>query len=366
MFSFYKKYARTGLDLALLAVSIISLLTLISWMYQLAAPLFFAAVWFAIIEPLAFQIHKGGLHKGFAALLSVWVWLLLMLGVFSFFAYLIVNQTQQIIEQFPAMENQFIDKFSDMNFYLQEQLTSFGPDWTLKLQGYVVSLLNNISNWVTTIFLSMVQTVKKVPILLINSIIGLILAYFLSLERNQWSKWIHHKAPQGLKDAGSFLYKHVWSGLRRYIRAQLILVSCTFSILLVGLLILGSDKALSLALFCAILDLFPLIGVATLFIPWMLYSWATGNVTFAVGLLILYGVVVLFRQIAEPKLSGESLGVSAFTMLASLMISFSIFGVAGMVATPVLILFLKAMYEQGIWKKWIHWPEPETIEEIES
>lgn len=59
------------------------------------------------------------------------------------------------------------------------------------------------------------------------------------------------------------------------------------------------------------------------------------------------------------KITGESLGVSAFTTLAFMIVSLSLFGVAGVILSPVLIILLKALYTQGYFQRWIRKPEDE-------
>ncbi len=77
----------------------------------------------------------------------------------------------------------------------------------------------------------------------------------------------------------------------------------------------------------------------------------------AIELSILLVVVVLVRQILEPKITGDSLGVSAFTMLSAMIVYLSLFGISGLILSPILIILLKALHEQGYLKRWIRLPE---------
>jgi predicted PurR-regulated permease PerM len=80
--------------------------------------------------------------------------------------------------------------------------------------------------------------------------------------------------------------------------------------------------------------------------------------------VILVGILAL-RQILEPRIMGNSLGVSAFTMLALMVLSTSIFGVAGLILSPILTVLIKALYDQGYFKKWIRLPK-EEFEEMDD
>jgi predicted PurR-regulated permease PerM len=46
-------------------------------------------------------------------------------------------------------------------------------------------------------------------------------------------------------------------------------------------------------------------------------------------------------------------------MLSCMVISLSLFGVAGVIITPFLVILIKALYDHGYIKKWIHMPADE-------
>jgi predicted PurR-regulated permease PerM len=74
-------------------------------------------------------------------------------------------------------------------------------------------------------------------------------------------------------------------------------------------------------------------------------------------------VTVIVRQLAEPKITGNSIGVSsAYLMLSFAIISLSIFGLAGLILSPILIILLKELWQQGYLQKWIRFPTEEFDE----
>ena len=99
-----------------------------------------------------------------------------------------------------------------------------------------------------------------------------------------------------------------------------------------------------------------------MFIPWIVYLLIVGQTSLALWLTGVLVVILLVRQILEPKLVGDSLGVSAFTMLSFMIISLSLFGVAGLILSPILIILIKSLNDQGYLKRWIR----EPLEEYDS
>ena len=133
----------------------------------------------------------------------------------------------------------------------------------------------------------------------------------------------------------------------KYLRAYLLLFLMTAAELFIGFIVIGIDYALLFAILLAVLDLLPVLGVGTALIPWAAVSLLSGNVKIAVGLMILYGIMMIIRQLAEPKLVGKSLGVHPVLMLASVYISLKLFGLAGTFIGPAAAIMLRAFLGTG-------------------
>ena len=132
--------------------------------------------------------------------------------------------------------------------------------------------------------------------------------------------------------------KRAVGAFKRYLRAYFLLLLLTFFELLVGLAILGSDYVFLLAFLTALLDILPVLGVGTVLLPYALFSFVMGNRFLGLGLLILYGVITLVRQIVEPHLVGKSLGLHPILMLMSFYVGLRLFGVGGILIGPAVAL----------------------------
>lgn len=127
----------------------------------------------------------------------------------------------------------------------------------------------------------------------------------------------------------------------RYVKAYLWLLLITFSLLLVGLLILGVDYAFLLSLLIAVLDLLPVLGVGTVLLPWSIVLLIGRHFYVGFGLILLYLIITLVRQALEPRLLGKSLGLHPLVMLFATYAGFSLFGIIGMILGPVVAIPIK-------------------------
>lgn len=362
MLTFYKKYARTIFDIALIVLTVYLTMSVFNLLYGIAKPIFVGLLIFMIIEPMAKFFHKRGMKKSIATTLATLIFILIILGSLATVGVILTSEIIQLSKALPGYISYIQDQILLQSDYLQEKLNSIPKGVIDKLKEYAEKAPAYIENS----FLALWATLTSVTSFMINFVIGLILAYFLSLESDMWNKIAKEKTPSTFKKAFHFLKENVIKGIVSYIKAQLKLVSITFVIILVGLLLLRVGNAFTIAVLAAIFDLLPVLGVSTVFIPWIVYLFIIGDMTLALWLLAIFGIVIVIRQILEPKITGESLGVSAFTMLSFMIISLSLFGVAGVILSPILLILIKALYDQGYFSKWIRKPEGEYSPEYES
>ncbi|WP_168121679.1 sporulation integral membrane protein YtvI [Paenibacillus sp. HB172176] len=358
MLTFYKKYWRTAFDIALIALTVYLIMLAFSFFYKIATPIIFSFVIYLCIEPLARKLHRWGIKKSIASGISVLLFTLLILAAFSGAAYLITKQGTELINKFPYYQEKLSFHIGNISKEWEKQLDKLPADFdlaqkTTDLIDGSTGKLESIAN----IFLShLVGYVSSFSSFVFNFIVGIILAYFLSIEINAWKKLASDKTPRTFKTAFFFLRNNVFKGIALYLKAQAKMISITFVVILAALLALGVDNAFITAVVAAIFDVLPLLGVSTLFIPWIIYLFIVGKTSLAIWLSVLLLLVILARQILEPKITGDSLGVSAFTMLAFMIISLSLFGVAGVIISPILVILLKSLYDQGYFHRWIRTP----------
>lgn len=118
----------------------------------------------------------------------------------------------------------------------------------------------------------------------------------------------------------------------------------------IGLTIMRVDHALTIALIIWIVDFMPYIGAILIMGPWAIYSFSTGNIYLGVGLSILYGLIVLQRQLIKPKILSSNIGISPLLTLLTMYVGFKLIGVIGIVLGPLTFIILKILHEIGLFR----------------
>ena len=124
----------------------------------------------------------------------------------------------------------------------------------------------------------------------------------------------------------------------------------TFVELSIGLTLIGIKHAVAVALVVSIFDILPVLGTGGVMIPWTVLAALQGNYSLAVGLLVIYIVITVIRNIIEPKIVGSQLGLHPVVTLCSMFVGVQLFGVIGLFGFPIGLPLLRYLNDHGVIK----------------
>ena len=180
---------------------------------------------------------------------------------------------------------------------------------------------------------------KNLPSAIIGIIMCLLSAYFFIAEKDYLNNLLRKYTPKSMQEKWHIVYNTIISSLGNYIKAQLKIEIWMYLILVVGLAFFDVRYVLLVAFGIALLDLFPIFGTGTVLIPWAVIKLIGADYRMAIGLVALWGGGQLLRQIIQPKIVGDSLGLSPIPTLFLLFVGWKLGGVAGMIiAVPIGII----------------------------
>ena len=118
----------------------------------------------------------------------------------------------------------------------------------------------------------------------------------------------------------------------------------------VGLFLIGTRYWLLIAILIGILDNIPVVGPGIMFTPWVAVNVIMGSTDRAVYLTILYLVIFAVRQLSEPKIMGDSVGIHPLLMLMAIYGGIVFFGVWGIFVGPLIAILIRAATLSGLFK----------------
>ncbi|WP_279401788.1 AI-2E family transporter [Piscibacillus salipiscarius] len=169
----------------------------------------------------------------------------------------------------------------------------------------------------------------------------------MSSDGPKWLTELNEKLPGKMTNYIHTIKESFVSLIKKYALAQLIIVFITGVIVYFGLLIFDVKHALAIASVAIFLDLIPFIGISALFTPWILYLFFTNHYTLTVQLSILFILLILIRNIIEPKLIGSSIGIHPLFLIMILFVFMKLFGFFGILIGPMVAVSIKALSQAG-------------------
>lgn len=183
--------------------------------------------------------------------------------------------------------------------------------------------------------------VEETPAVLLFLVTFLVAAFYFCLDGEEIPRRIAAALPGRIARSISGLDRRVSALLFRYLRIYACMFLLTFSELYLGFLLLRLRYAFLLALLVSAVDVLPVLGVGSVLLPWAGVLVLIGNPKSALQLLILWGVITLVRQIIEPRLIGDSLGLHPLLSLAVLYAGVKLLGVIGVFVAPAATVLIR-------------------------
>ncbi len=211
-----------------------------------------------------------------------------------------------------------------------------------RVDAKLVEILSDtLGRWSGRIPEMLTGVVRSVPAVVVFVVTFLLSAYYLCADADRIVSGIVSRLPARLQSRIPDLKARMAHMGGRYLRAYFILFLLTFGELFVGFTVLGLPYTFLPALVISVVDILPVLGVGTVLVPWGLIELLRGNVGLGTGLLILCGVMLLVRQIAEPRIIGGSLGLHPLATLFAAYVGLRLFGLLGMLLGPAAAMVVK-------------------------
>ena len=154
--------------------------------------------------------------------------------------------------------------------------------------------------------------------------------------------------PVFVQEKGRLICYSLTNAVGGYIKAQLKIEVWMYLLLCIGFLLLRIPYAPLIAFFIAVLDFLPFFGTGAVMLPWAIIKLLSGDYKMAIWLLVIWGVGQLARQIIQPKIVGDSVGLAALPTLFLLFVGYKIAGVIGMILAVPLGIIVVNMNEAGV------------------
>lgn len=281
--------------------------------------------------------------------------IILVLALCIGLIYLIISQIWEeisvLIRNFPSMYHDLERGLSQIGAHGNTLFERF-PE---QIQNSWATLMNNLDDTASSLIGRIGEptievagnVAKRIPSVLIGTIVAFVSAYFFIADKENLGEWVKKVVPKSITSRLLLVGENLKYAMGGYFKAQFKIMGVVFAILLVGFTLMQIRFSILLAIAIAFLDFLPFFGTGTALIPWAIYKFLVGDYKMVAALVILYGVTQLVRQLIQPKLVGDSMGLNPLYTLFLLYLGYRVGSVLGMIfAVPVGLILLN-LYQAG-------------------
>ncbi len=278
-----------------------------------------------------------------------------VLAVVVLFVYLLITKLIRegvnFFNEIPDIWNTILAEFNKVGQNLQGVYNRMPTDMQATIDHIIVEMGNYISNITDKIELPSFEAVgnvaKQIPDIFLAVVMCLLSAYFFVADKGYVAAAADKFVPASVRYHFDLIRRSFRNAVGGYFRAQFKIECWIYILLVIGLMILGVDYAFLVAFGIAVLDFLPVFGTGTVMVPWAVVELLSENYRMMFGLIAIWLIGQLVRQVIQPKIVGDSIGMDAIPTLFLLYIGYQVAGVMGMILAVPIGIILVNLYEEG-------------------
>lgn len=247
------------------------------------------------------------------------------------------NSIEPAIASFAMSAQRFI---SDINLPLNDTV-----------QNVAMSFTDNLGQTISDISVAAIgrfsACISVIPHFAASVFITIIATFFIVADYSSIRKFTARQIPAKRYAIICNICRCSFKIFGKYLKCYIIIMTMTFCELSMALWILNVKNFAVIAFLTAVFDIIPVCGSGGILIPWGIFSIVQGRFYFGISILIVYIIITVIRQIAEPQIIGNQVGIPPIATLMAMFVGLKLAGIAGLLIFPFLLVVLKNLNDNG-------------------
>lgn len=273
---------------------------------------------------------------------------LLFFALIGFVIYLLVahavDEIRLLSLDWGNIANSISRSLESLLHTVESKLEIFGSGPSLDMDGIFDTLNSAVYSLIRQLLTAMASFATSLPQVLMGVLVTIVATILLMSSRDRILQFAQRQFPDIWVAGALNIRNDLLGALGGYFKAQAKIMTIVFIELLIGFSIIGSQYAVLIALSTALLDALPVFGAGAVLIPSALWGLIFGDYRMGIGCAIMYGCTLVLRQMLEPKMLGQEIGLHPLLTLASMYGGLSIAGVIGLIGGPIFVLVFKNLF----------------------
>jgi sporulation integral membrane protein YtvI len=291
-------------------------------------------------------------HSTFIIIVSV---IIIIVAIMVLISVLLFKEAKELMNDLPMMIESTKLKLNEFSEFLSKKSEVLPNNIRNMIDNAISSIDTIINNYTGK---SQAISVNRVGLFAKNVaegflyvIITILSAYFFTACRDELAAGIKKHLPESAVSYWHLIFDNFKAAFGGYFKAQFKIMLILIMIMFIGFEILQVRYSFLFALGIAFLDFLPVFGTGTILWPWAVINVISGEYIKAVGLVVIYLICQFVKQILQPKMVGDSIGLHPLATLIFLFVGYKLYGVFGMIIGIPVGMVLVNMYRVGMFDR---------------
>jgi sporulation integral membrane protein YtvI len=331
------------------ACALLAVIAAFKYVLPILLPFIIALIIGLFMEPVIKILQQRvKMPRGFAVLAAMALVFGSIVVVLTAVIFRLVSELIQLSVSLPGLAVEIRNYVLVMTEKITAFYVTLPPAVTTSLEQNINNLVSSLQGMASTVANSLLSFISMLPGTFVMLVVILLSSFFIARDKQLIIDFIIRLIPAPWGEKIINAAREVAAAFLSYVKAQAILIFISTCLSVAGLYLIGADYALSMGIVIGVFDMIPVLGPATIYLPWIVWSFATGATVFGVKLAVLYIVVIVARQILETKIVSGNLGLHPLATMVSMYAGLWTLGLPGLVAGPILLIAIQSFYKAGL------------------
>ena len=308
--------------------------------YRVLGPFILGIVIAILMEPLVKFIERTfNIKRNVGTLISMVCIFILIMSIIFLILSIVINELSSILNKWSNIYifgNKIIS-------YIYKWLNTLGimRHWEINLEKLLYDSIITVTKNLNSFRQGFINIFENFSSGFLFSLISIISAYFISRDKEYFLDMFKKMLPYSLYMPTRKYIVDLLSLGKKMLKIYLQITIVTTTQTILGLFILGIPFPFSIGILAGIADILPIIGPGIIFFPGIIYCVLIKNYYLCLGLLVLFIIININRQILQMKLVNKEFKIHSLFIIFTIYAGYKLIGIIGVFIGPIILIMVK-------------------------
>ncbi len=320
-------------------------------------PFLIAGILALTTEPIIkFNMNKLKMSRRMSSLIVVVCTVILIIAITVLGGTWLISKLADLSKNLPSMISDVSQNVKNVYDEMSESMLDYMSQEAIdRIFESLTGVLSTLGTYMQNLASSALKIVASVPKIILNIIVTILAFVFFTKDRVKIINLINFHFPEKWVKKSIEIKNEFFSTIIGYLKVYSKIIVITTIELIISFSVLNwigfnIPNVVKLSIIIAIIDILPVLGIGTVLIPWAVWCFISGNTWLGLALLVVYVILTIIRQIIEPKLVSNQLGIHPIITLLAMYAGYKMVGFLGLILGPLALVVLRLVYAEQIEK----------------